>query len=332
MRRVCLTLLLVLSLLAQTVALALAAGPAAAATGSAAPAGTAVAASAGTSAGTAAGFNVEAFRKNFLAGLGGRPNFPDLTADSVQVDQVERAATFGGMDIYAVKGRLAPAEGQSQPFLLFISADGQYHVSDVISLSQGKSILKDARDRIREADLKDYGHSILKGAPGKPVVVYVSDPFCPYCRQAFAYLLGKKDSYSELRLAHFPLPSHPGADIACALMAWAADKAPQKALDFVRFGYLDLPLPKVKDRSPESLKKAWAQVAGAYLARFPELKALGKDGAAIVAALGGSEYAQRVAEDMAKAGSMDITGTPVIFVDKVRVVGFEQERLSELLK
>jgi len=316
-----------LSLLAQTVAPALAEGPtAAAATGSTA------AAPAGASVGASAGFNVEAFRKNFLAGLGGRPNFPVLTTDSVQVDQVERAATFGGMEIYAVKGRLAPAEGPAQPFLLFISADGQHHVSDVISLSQGKSILKDARDRIRAADLKDYGHSILKGAPGKPVVIYVSDPFCPYCRQAFAYLLGKKDSYSELRLAHFPLPSHPGADIASALMVWAADKAPQKALDFVRFGYVELALPKVKDRSPESLRKAWVQVASAYLARFPELKALGKDGAAIVAALGGSEYAKRVAEDMAKAGSMDITGTPVIFVDKVRVVGFEEERLGELLK
>ncbi|MBU1039596.1 MAG: DsbA family protein [Proteobacteria bacterium] len=278
------------------------------------------------------GFNVEAFRKNFLAGLGGRANFPDLTAESVQVDQVERAASFGGMDIYAVKGRLVPAEGQSQPFLLFISADGQFHVSDIINLSQGKSILKDTRDKIRAEGLKGYGHTILKGAPGKPVVVYVSDPFCPYCRQAFNYLMAKKDSYSEFRLAHFPLPSHPGADIASALMVWAAEKAPQKVLDFVRFGYVDLAVPKIKDRSPESLKKAWIQVASAYLARFPELKALGKDGAAIVAALGGSEYAKRVAEDMATASSMDITGTPVIFVDKVRVVGFEEERLGELLK
>lgn len=311
MRRVCLTLLLALSLLTLALASALAQG---------APAG------------PPAGFNVEAFRKNFLAGLDGRANFPALTVDSVQVDQVERAATFGGLDIYAVKGRLVPAEGQSQPFLLFISADGQHHVSDIVSLKEGKSILKDTRDRIRAADLKDYGHTILKGTPGKPVVIYVSDPFCPYCRQAFAYLLNKKDSFSELRLAHYPLPSHPGADIASALMAWAADKAPKKALDFVRFGYADLPVPKVKDRSPESLKKAWIQVASAYLAHFPELKALGKDATAIVAALGGSEYAKRVAEDMAKAASMDITGTPVIFVDKVRVVGFEEERLGELLK
>ncbi|PKN06968.1 MAG: hypothetical protein CVU73_14070 [Deltaproteobacteria bacterium HGW-Deltaproteobacteria-8] len=319
MRRSCLTLLLALALFAlasaQTVTLALAEGVAAQ-----------------PAAAPAAGFDAESFRTNFLAGLAGRPNFPAMTADSVQVDQAEKAASFGGMDIYAVKGRLVPAAGQAQPFLLFISADGKYHVSDIVELSQGRSILKDARDRMREADLKDFGHEVLKGQPGKPVVVYVSDPFCPYCRQAFAYLMDKKDSYSELRLAHFPLSSHPGADIACALMAWAADKAPQKAFDFVRFGYVDLALPKVKDRTPESLKKAWAQVAGAYLARFPELKALGKDGAAIVAALRDSSYARTVAADMARASSMEITGTPVIFVDKARVVGFDQERLDELLK
>lgn len=279
-----------------------------------------------------ASFDVEAFRKNFLAGLAGRQNFPDLTLDSVQVDQAERAASFGGLDIYAVKGRLVPEGGQSQPFLLFISADGQFHVSDIVRLSEGRSILKDARDKMRSADLQGFGHTILKGASGKPVVVYVSDPFCPYCRQAFAYLLGKKDSYSELRLAHYPLASHPGADIACALMAWAADKAPKKALDFVRFAYADLAVPKVENKSPENLKKAWVQVAGAYLARFPELKALGQDGAAIVAALADSPYARQVARDMAKAVSMDITGTPVAFVDKTRVVGFDQELLDELLK
>jgi protein-disulfide isomerase len=325
MRRVCLTLLLALSLLALAQTQALADGPASEAKGSASDAK----GSASDAKGSA--FNVEAFRKNFLAGLSGRPNFPALTLDGVLVDQAEKAASFGGMDIYAVKGRLVPAGGQAQPFLLFISADGQHHVTDIVSLSEGKSILKDTRDRLRSAELKGFGHTILKGKPGKPVVVYVSDPFCPYCREAFAYLMNKKDSFSEFKLAHYPLPSHPGADIACALMAWAADKAPKKALDFVRFAYTDLAVPKVQDRGPEDLQKAWVQVASAYLARFPELKALGKSGAAIVAALGDSKYARGVAEDMARAGGMDITGTPVIFVDNARVVGFDQDRLDELL-
>ncbi len=318
MRRIVPTLLLAQTLLALAQAPALAEG--------------ATAAPAAAPAGAATTFNVEAFRQNFLAGLTGRPNVPALNADSVQVDQTERAASFGGMDIYAVKGRLVPASGQAQPFLLFISADGQYHVSDIFSLSEGKSILKDARAKMRAADLKDFGQTVFKGPAGKPVLVYVSDPFCPYCRQAFAYLMDKKESFSEFRLAHYPLPSHPGADIASALMAWAADKAPKKLADFVRFAYTDLPVPKLQDRSPENLKKAWAQVAGAFLARFPEVKALGKDGAAIVAALNGSKYAKSVSEDMARAASMDISGTPVIFVGQTRVVGFDQERLDELLK
>ncbi len=307
MRRVSISLLLALALLALTQTLALAEADAPA-------------------------FNAEAFRRNFVAGLSGRPNVPALTPESVQVDQVDKAATFGGLDIYAVKGRLAPEGGQSQPFLLFVSADGQFHVSDIISLAAGRSILKDARDRMRAADVKSLGHVIMKGTPGKPVVVYVSDPFCPYCRTAFALLMGKAGSFSELRLAHFPLASHPGADIACAILAWAEAKAPKKALDFVRFAYTELKAPAVPEKTPEALGRAWNEVAASFLVKFPELKALGKNGAAIVAALSDSAYARVVAEDMAKASGLEITGTPVVFVGDVRVVGFDEERLNELLK
>lgn len=278
------------------------------------------------------GFDVEAFRRNFAAGLVDRPNAPALGPQAVLVDQAEKAATLGNMDIYAVKGRLAPEGGPAQPFLLFISADGQFHVSDLVSLRAGKSVLKETRERMRQADLKGFGHTILKGKAGKPVVVFVSDPFCYYCRQAFALLMERRQAYSELKLAHFPLSSHPGADIACALLVWAEAKAPKKLMDFVRFAYTELAAPEVEEKTPENLTKAWNQVAAAFLAKFPELKALGKTPEAIVAALGDSPHARAVAEDMARGVGMEITGTPVIFVDQTRVSGFDEERLAELLK
>lgn len=279
----------------------------------------------------AEGFDTEAFRKHFVAGLTSRPNAPALEPSDVRIEAAEKAAPFAGTEIYVVRGVLTPKGGQSQPFTMSVSADGRFYVSDIIDLDVSKSILKDARDRMRAADLKALGHTLLKGT-GEPVVLYVSDPFCPYCRTGFAYLMGKTASFSELKLAHFPLTSHPGADIACALMAWAADKAPDRSLDFARFAYTDLAAPKVTDRSPASMEKAWAEVASAFLARFPELKALGKDGAAIVAALGGSPWDKAVQEDMAKAAGMDISGTPIIFVNGARVDGFDQERLNTLLK
>lgn len=277
------------------------------------------------------GFDAEAFRRNFVAGLAGRTNAPAMDASDVRIDVAEKAAPFAGTDIYVVRGALAPKGGQSQPFTMFVSADGRFYVSEIVDLGAGKSILKDARDRMRVEDLKTLGHSLLKGT-GAPVVVYVSDPFCPYCRTAFLYLMGKTAAFSELKLAHFPLTSHPGADIACALMAWAADKAPERSLDFARFAYADLPAPKVADRSQANLRKAWVEVANAFLVRFPELKTLGKDGEAIVDALGGSPWDQTVREDMAKAAALDISGTPVIFVGGARVDGFDQTKLGALLK
>jgi len=277
------------------------------------------------------GFDAETFRKSFVAGLAGRANAPALDASDVRIEAAEKAASFAGTEIYVVRGSLAPKGGQSQPFTMFVSADGRFYVSEIVDLAAGKSILKAARDKMRTEGLKTLGHSLLKGT-GKPEVVYVSDPFCPYCRTAFLYLMGKTAAFSEFKLAHYPLTSHPGADIACALMAWAADKAPERSLDFARFAYADLLAPKVADRSQANLRKAWEEVAAAFLARFPELKALGDDGAAIVDALGGSPWDQVVREDMAKAAAMDISGTPVIFVGGARVDGFDQPRLGALLK
>jgi len=277
------------------------------------------------------GFDVEAFRKNFVAGLAGRANAPDLDVSNVRIEAAELAAPFGGTEIYVVRGSLAPKGGQPQPFTMFVSADGRFYVSEIVDLAAGKSILKDARDRLRAEDLKTLGHSLLTGT-GAPVVIYVSDPFCPYCRMAFAYLMGKTSAFSEFRLAHFPLTSHPGADITCALMAWAVDKAPERSLDFARFAYSELPAPQVVDKSPANMRKAWVEVASAFLKRFPELKALGKDGEAIVEALTDSPWDKAVREDMAKAADLDISGTPVVFVGGARVDGFDQPRLGALLK
>ena len=278
-----------------------------------------------------AGFDAAAFRKNFASGLVGRPNMPALKPENVRVEAAEKAATFGNMDIYVVKGALAPEGAQPQPFTMFVSADGKYYVSDIVDMSAGKSILKDARTKLLTTGLKDFGHVVFKGT-GKPVVVFVSDPFCPYCRTAFSYLMGKGAAYSDFRLAHFPLTSHPGADIACALMAWAAAKDPEHLADYVRFAYTDLPLPKVADRSPANMEKAWAEVAEAFLQKFPKLSALGKDGKAIVDALNDSDYAKEVSADIAKATDMGINGTPIIFVGDARVEGYDVPRLDSLLK
>jgi len=278
-----------------------------------------------------AGFDADAFRKNFVAGLAGRANHPDLTDKNVVVEAAEKAVDFAGTEIYAVKGRLAPDHGQAQPFLLFVSADGRFYMPDLVELSAGKSVLKAARDRVRSGDLKDFGHVILKGS-GKARVIYVSDPFCPFCRESFAYLMTRTADMAELRIAHYPLSSHPGADLACAILDWARTNAPDKLMDYVRFAYTDLAVPHVADRSQENLDKAWNAVAVAFLKRFPELSALGKNGGAIVTRLSESEHVAAVQSDMARAADMDIRGTPVIFVNGARVEGFDEERLNTLLK
>lgn len=318
-------------LIATALLTVLLAGQAGFAAAPAAPATPAPAASDPAAAKLPAGFDAGAFRKNFVAGLAGRPHAPALKAEDVRVDSAEKAATFGGEDVYMVKGMLEPEGGQPQPFSLFISADGKFYVSDIVDLSVGKSLFQTARENARKADMTGFGHTVLHGQ-GATDIVFVSDPFCPFCRQAFSYLMGKSAFYGEFRLAHFPLAGHIGADIACSIMTWAEENDAEHLGDYARFAYEKLPVPRVADRSPKSLTKARVEVAAAFLKSFPKLKALGADGAAIVKALHDSPYAARVAADIARATGMDINGTPIIFVGKTRVEGFDKDRLDSLLK
>jgi len=184
------------------------------------------------------------------------------------------------------------------------------------------------------AELRDLGRPVFTGAAGKPVLVYVSDPFCIYCRQAYSFLMERTAGFSELRLAHMPLKTHPGSSAACVILAWAEANARHRFPEFVRFAYTELAMPGAvrTGRSETDEVKAANNVAAAFLARFPELKALGADGPAIIDALRNSSYASAVSDDMAKARALNITGTPVTFVGQERVVGYNRARLDELLR
>jgi len=183
-------------------------------------------------------------------------------------------------------------------------------------------------------ELRNLGRPVLRGAAGKPVLVYVSDPFCIYCRQAYSFLMERTAGFSELRLAHMPLKTHPGSGAACVILAWAEANTRQRFPEFVRFAYTELAMPGTArtGRGETDEAKAANDVAAAFLARFPELKTLGADGPAIIDALRNSSYASAVSDDMAKARALNITGTPVTFVGQERVSGFDRVRLGELLR
>jgi hypothetical protein len=144
----------------------------------------------------AQGLDAEAFRRNFIAGLSGRRNAPALSPDNVRILSTEKAAAFAGTDIYAVRGELTPADGQAQPFTLFVSADGRFYVSDIIDLAPGKASSSPRATRCRPRTSRSSAMSSPRARPAHGGLRV--RPVLPYCRMAFAFLMEKPQAFAEL--------------------------------------------------------------------------------------------------------------------------------------
>lgn len=145
---------------------------------------------------------------------------------------------------------------------------------------------------------------VARGPAHAPVtIVEFSDFECPYCKRATPILQELLDRYPEqvrLYYRHLPLPSHAHARPA-AIAAVCAERQGQ-FWDFHDQLFLD---PGALD--PEGLRRAAEQV-GIDLEPFDEC-------------LGSAEAAARVDEDVAAANALGVTGTPVFFVNGIRVKG-----------
>lgn len=83
-------------------------------------------------------------------------------------------------------------------------------------------------------------HEITIGM-GKTDILFISDPFCDFCRMAYDDITNKKKVVRKLFVVHVPMRAHPGADMACALAAYLTKKG--NALNGLDMAYrADIPM------------------------------------------------------------------------------------------
>lgn len=226
------------------------------------------------------------------------------------------------LDLYAVRVKLEPAEkGQKEGDLKFlVDASGNVSMADIKSMTTGRSVVSDAMDEINRVDLPDDFGDLLTKGNGDHEVVFVSDPFCPYCRKAFEFLLDRKERFGEFRTVHMPLEMHNGADA----VTWAVKEAEASGVDpmaAMKVAYRDV-APIKQDEKP-------SKVLNAFLETFPALAKKWDSPEDAYYYLRG-KYAGED-KDVQKARELGVTGTPGIFIDGVRVKGFDQNKIADLL-
>jgi protein-disulfide isomerase len=154
------------------------------------------------------------------------------------------------------------------------------------------------------------------GAASAPVtVVEFSDFQCPYCAQAAETVHRlKKDYEGRIRFVfrHFPLPFHPNAQ-AAAQAAFAA----QEQGKF--WEYHDLLFGNQDALGPEAL--------------VVYARKVGLDVEAFRSAAGSESAAQRITADMRLGESVQVQGTPTMFIDKKRIADpLDYDKVAQLVE
>ena len=273
---------------------------------------------------------------------GAAPQLNEEALRSVVISRLGRVLTENGQDAVARKllsdnvriDKYQPVRS-SQPNLpdrmtLLTDASGTIQFGMVADLATGQEAALSQATEITRLRLPDALPKQLATGTGSHDVIFVSDPFCPFCRQAASYLLESLDRIASLKIVHLPLPMHPGADAATWIMEYATERqsAGVDPLAVMRYAYAQLRIP-AQGTSPDTARK---DVVTQFLEQFPALAAgLETSSPETFLYILKGKYEAQSADTAAQLQRLQITGTPFILVDGQSVRGFDKSRLEKLL-
>jgi glutaredoxin len=156
----------------------------------------------------------------------------------------------------------------------------------------------------------------------------VSDPFCPYCRQALEYLTSQLPRIANLKLVHLPLAMHPGAEAAAWIMEFAREEAADLYRQAVNFAYTDLQVPAGDNGQALHGDEAQKNVIKQFLGKFPQLTKQPLD--AFLYYLKGKYEPQDLATRKTLQ-KLQISGTPVVIINGQPVHGFDRKEIGNRL-
>ena len=248
----------------------------------------------------------------------------NITPAVINIEKVQ-PVTAGAVTLYAVKMTVRGAGEMPDEMVLLTDQTGQAQFGLVLDLATGEEMaLAQARD-ITSIHIDRSLESVYLEGTGTKTVQFVSDPFCGFCRQAFALLEQQAGAILSLSFIHWPLPMHPGADMAIWFMEYAKEYAPVDVFKaVVKFAYTGL-------RSPvaDPKKDPGDQILEQFFDRFPEL--LGKLDISQFALRLRGMYQEKTVRIQSEMQQLGISGTPLIIIDGAPINGFDRPEIIKQL-
>lgn len=136
-----------------------------------------------------------------------KKTFPRVPFDTIQPTDMK--------GIYEVR--------KGSELIYFIADPGYLFIGDIVN-KEGTSLTGQKKEQLAAEKAKDLPlDKAIKIGSGKNTIVEFTDPDCPYCRQASAFLEQKTDVTRYIFF--FPLPMHPDAENKVKYIFCAEDKA-----------------------------------------------------------------------------------------------------------
>jgi protein-disulfide isomerase len=277
-------------------------------------------------------------------GLPLTPAFQAFTPEQIVVTK-KVPFTVGDRDMYLVSltfkapqqlGRGAGSEDQT--LVVAVDETGTYQFDNIIEIATSANLLLPAKREVSKAILPaDFGDTVYSGK-GTEEVVFISDPFCPFCRSAFDYFQTKLAKIQSLKLVHRPLPElHPLAEITSLVMLHAADVLQSPDLfNVVKYAYGPLydavPADQREGRIVSDADQQAAEIAvvDGFLKAFPALQKWPKLEDAYFFIKG--KYGQKLQSEQSYIQTLGVAGTPVIYANGYQVRGFNRPELEAIFK
>jgi protein-disulfide isomerase len=224
-------------------------------------------------------------------------------------------------------------DSQTVDMVLTVDPSGEYQFADVTQVASSTSEFLRAKMEINRMDISPaVGNRFFKGK-GTANVLFVADPFCPFCRNQFSYLMKIKDKIGELKLLHMPMPNlHPSAMIACAVLSYAQETVKEEEYaKIVEFAYTVLeekiPPSSAPGKSALPTQEQEMEIVKSFLTAFPEL-GKGKEFENLFYFIKGKYTSVVERENNIAINQFKFRGTPNTFVNGYLIRGYSTSELD----
>lgn len=170
-----------------------------------------------------------------------------LTGDNITIKQ-KTPIRVGNTELWMVKIEFqglpttGPDDAKNIDMTMTVDPTGTYQFADITHIEKASSMFGRARRALSKVEVPVNTGTLLWKGTGSTEAIFISDPFCPFCRKEYVFLKENKAKIGSVKILHLPMPElHPTAKITSAILVYAKDKLPaEKFVEAVDFAYTDL--------------------------------------------------------------------------------------------